>query len=81
MPSPHRRASRFIEELRADLDDAVRAFGLLSRSLDRQGVLLNQIAKRSTPAQPWMLKQARHSAHVSMSSFAHRGHWKRSLAR
>ncbi|MET3721155.1 hypothetical protein [Arthrobacter sp. UYEF21] len=39
-------ASPVIEELRADLDDAVRAFGLLSRSLDRQGVLLNQIARR-----------------------------------
>lgn len=35
-----------IEELRDDMDDAVRAFGLLSRSLDKQGVLLNQIARR-----------------------------------
>lgn len=39
-------AAPVIEELRADLDDAVRAFGLLSRSLDRQGVLLNQIARK-----------------------------------
>ncbi|WP_146070191.1 hypothetical protein [Arthrobacter sp. GMC3] len=39
-------AAPVIQELRDDLDDAVRAFGLLSRSLDRQGVLLNQIARK-----------------------------------
>lgn len=39
-------AAPVIEELREDLDDAVRAFGLLSRMIDRQGVLLNQVARK-----------------------------------
>jgi hypothetical protein len=39
-------AAPVLEELRDDLDDAMRAFSLLSRSLDRHGVLLNQIARK-----------------------------------
>lgn len=41
-----------IEELRVELDDSVRAFGLLSRALDRQGVLLNQIAAKVNAGAP-----------------------------
>lgn len=39
-------AAPVIDALRDELDDTVRAFDLLSRSLDKQGVLLNQIARR-----------------------------------
>jgi hypothetical protein len=39
-------AAPVIDELRDELDDAAEAFGLLSRSLDKQGALLNQIARK-----------------------------------
>lgn len=39
-------AAPVIDALRDELDDTVRAFDLLSRSLDKQGVLLNQIARK-----------------------------------
>lgn len=39
-------AAPVLEELRDDLEDTMQAFSLLARSLDRQGVLLNQIARK-----------------------------------
>jgi hypothetical protein len=39
-------AAPVIEELRDELDDAAQAFSLLSRSLDKQGVLLEQVARK-----------------------------------
>lgn len=45
-------AAPVIAELRDDLDDTVRAFDLLSRLLDKQGVLLNQVVHKINAGAP-----------------------------
>lgn len=45
-------AAPVIAELRDDLDNTVRSFDMLSRSLDRQGALLNQIARKINTGAP-----------------------------